>query len=93
MAESEGVQHFGSNEELVKYLKARCDDIEKAVIIAPGLVQADGRVGHLDDFQMVLHMVNGGGLRIGRNAAEMLLNDGLLNRLNIRIEFGKVVNV
>ncbi len=90
----EGVLDFGSSDELLKFLKERVDDIDKAVINCcdeVGWTYPDGRrVGPIstkdNDIGMVLCLVTNQQAIVSKADATMLLNDGLLNRMNIRIE-------
>jgi hypothetical protein len=84
------IEQFGDSEELLAFLKEKSDDIEKAVIPQnPTLVIVDKqtRTALMEiEVGMVLHMSNGHCKYIGPHDAEILLNDGILNRMRIRIE-------
>jgi len=76
----------GGTEGLLKYIQERTDDIEKAVIpqhltivFQPGNEQVQAA--------MVLHLISGETLIVrDKEDAEAVLNDGILNRMKIRIE-------
>lgn len=76
----------GGTEGLLKYIRERADDIEKAVIpqhlaIVFQPSQEQVQAG------LVLHLVSGEVLIVReKEDAEAVLNDGILNRLKIRIE-------
>ncbi|HEX4142974.1 MAG TPA: hypothetical protein VHY91_05450 [Pirellulales bacterium] len=79
---------FGSVEAVVAYLKERADDIEKAVIPQSEVISIP-ETGEEIPAGMVLHMVNDRTKIIMPPAAEAILNDGILNRLRIKIELGR----
>ncbi len=89
MAEEPESIDFGSSERLLAFIKERSDDIEKVVILPPGTwVMDSGRhVETLQEFQMMLCLVNQRRKIIGQQDAQRVLNDGILNRMNIPIEF------
>jgi hypothetical protein len=84
------IEQFRDSKELLAFLKEKSDDIEKAVIPQnPTLVIVDKeqRTPIMEiAVGMVLHMANGHCKYIGPHDAEILLNDGILNRMRIRIE-------
>jgi len=76
---------FGSTEALINYIKEKADDIEFVEIPqSPYLTRNERNVV----IGMILHCVNDEKV-ISPRAAETLLNDGLLNRMSIKI---KLVN-
>ena len=88
MAQEPEFTDFGSSDALLAYIKNISDDIEKAVIPqTPEIFLTDGQrtIGHYP-VGMVLYMVNTHMKFLHYKDAEILLNDGLLNRLRIRIE-------
>jgi hypothetical protein len=91
MPDESRVTNFGSSEKLLAFIKERSDDIEKVVILPPGTWVMEGarHVETLQEFQMMLCLVNNQRKVIGQTDAELLLNDGLLTRMNIHIEFYK----
>jgi len=81
--------NFGSSEKLLTYVKERSDDIERVVIpLSPKWLgdKLGNPIAPLPSFGMALHMIDGSKKVLTREDAEILLNDGLLNRLRIRIE-------
>lgn len=79
---------FGSSEKLLAYLKERSDDLEKVVICPPGaaLSYAGRPVYIFPEFSMMFYFVNEGRLLIKQTDTEIVLNDGILNRMKIKIE-------
>jgi hypothetical protein len=81
-------QDFGSSEAALRYIQEKSEDIEKAVIpqsltilvSAPGMPNTELEAG------MVLHMLNGHRKIIHPVDAELILNDGILHRMKIKIE-------
>ena len=76
----------GGTAGLMQYIREKADDIEKAVI-----PQHLSIVFHNSKEQvqagLVFHLVSGEILIVReKQDAEAVLNDGILNRLNIRIE-------
>jgi hypothetical protein len=42
----------------------------------------------IDGFCLIMHSVNGEKFIVGKESAEEILNDGILNRMGIRIQLG-----
>ncbi len=80
---------FGSSEKLLEYFKEKSDDIEKVIIVPPGTQITYERepVTTLREFQMMICLINDQRKMIGQKDAELLLNDGILSRMKLRIEF------
>lgn len=81
---------FDSIDDIVRHLKERADDIEKAVLYPPGGHIAQHGVpvsGPVDQFALVFHLTNNQQTVFGRTV-EAILNDGILNRMRIPIELG-----
>lgn len=83
------VTNFGSSEALLAHIKSRADDLQRAVIpTAPvqltymGVPQAVLPVG------MILFSLEDRREMITVPDAELLLNDGILNRMRVKIEIG-----
>jgi hypothetical protein len=91
MTEDRDSINFGSSDKLLAFIKERSDDIEKVVILPPGTLVMDAgkHVETLQEFQMMLFLVNNRRTVIGQQDTELLLNDGILNRMKISIEFFK----
>lgn len=79
----------GSTSELVKHIQEQSDDIEKVVIPQhPYIVMQP--TGEQVEAGLVIHLISGR-LKIipNKEDAEAVLNDGILNRMKIRIELGR----
>lgn len=90
MADMPEEHNLGSTEALVRYVQERSDDIEKAVLYPPGGVITNNGVvvrGPFVQFALVLHLADRTQAVFG-NDVEAVLNDGILNRMRIRIELG-----
>jgi len=74
---------FGDHDKLLAFLKEKSDDIEKAVIPQTPtlLIKQHGLPTMELEVGMVLHMSNGHNKYINPKDAEILLNDGILNRM------------
>ena len=83
--------NFGSSDKLLAYIKEKSDDLERVEILPPGAgIRYKGQlVGTTQEFQMMLCLIGDQRKVIGQRDAELLLNDGILSRMNIRIEFMK----
>lgn len=93
MSDKPKEEHFDDPAAFIKEIQERSDDIEKVVIYPPGfsLVNAKGqRASHaIPQMIMLLHKVNGETLIVGAESAEHILNDGILNRMRIKIQLHK----
>ena len=80
------VWNAGGTEGLLQYIRERTDDIEKAVI--PQHLSVVFHPGEEEvEAALVLHLISGETLIVQEKAdAEAVLNDGILNRMKIRIE-------
>ena len=80
---------FPSSQALIADIKERSDDLEKVVIIPPGTWKVlNGRlVGMAGEFQLMLCMVGGDRYEIGQTDATLLLEDGILERMDIKVEW------
>ena len=79
---------FGSSNELLKYLREKCDDIDSISIpIHWGVegTQPDGSKIITKDIGAVINYCNGTHKMIHRTDAENIINDGVLQRLEIPI--------
>ena len=79
---------FGDSDGVLAYIKERSDDIEKAVIPqmrSIDLVGKDGVVANIEA-GLILHLCDGHKQFVTPVDAEIVLNDGILNRMRIRIE-------
>ena len=75
---------------LLRYIQEKADDIEKVVIPQVPVLTVTtphGKVLDLPEVGMVLHLVDNAIRVIHYADAEILLNDGILNRMRIPIEF------
>ena len=87
--DSPQLEDFGSGEALVDFFRHRVEDIE-SVSITPGpqvAIRGPGgiRIGPIDGVGMIVNMSDKRRL-IKKEDAELLLNDGLLSRLKIKIK-------
>ena len=76
-----------SGQQLLRLIQEKSDDIEKVVIPqSPGVLSFMGTpIASLEKYGMIIHMLQQRCL-IGRPDAELILNDGILSRMGIRIE-------
>jgi len=79
----------GGTAETLQYIKEKSDDIEKVVIPQSQFIIFP-KTGERIEASLVLHLI-GGALKIVPNKrdAEAVLNDGILNRMKIKIELGR----
>jgi hypothetical protein len=85
-----GSLHFESDEEALEFLKGRADDIADVAIPVGGPVMILHQGKHLGPFTsigMIVFMVSGDIHLLHPSRAELILNDGFLHRLRIRIRF------
>lgn len=84
------VNKFGSTEALLKELKERSDDFEKAVLFHPGGYITDRNgvqvMGPFPHYALVFTLASGQSKAIFGADVEAVLNDGILNRMRIPIE-------
>jgi hypothetical protein len=79
---------FGSSENLLVFIKEKSEDIEKAVIpqfLGLTIKKAGTPIGNYE-VGMILHMIDGTRKLLTPEDAEIVLNDGILARMKIRIE-------
>ena len=79
---------FGSTEALVKDIQERSDDITKVVLLRKknALTRNGASFLDLSNTGMILHFVGGKARLVTIQDAQAILNDGILNRMKIRIE-------
>jgi hypothetical protein len=83
------IHDFGGSAELLRHFQEKSEDIEKAVIpqVSPlGLSYMNQHVSNVPGVGMILYMIDGDRQMISREDAEILLNDGILSRMKVRIE-------
>lgn len=83
-----GQFHFDKDEEALHFLKARADDIASVAIPVSGPVSVLHRGQTLGPFHgmgMIVFMVSGDIHLLRPSRAELILNDGFLNRMRIKI--------
>jgi hypothetical protein len=82
---------FSSMDELLRYVQERSDDIERVQIPRSPTVDLshppDPAVVHRVEAGMILRFVASNFEVLSVEQAEAVLNDGILNRAKIRIEF------
>jgi hypothetical protein len=81
---------FGDSQNVLRYIQEKSDDIQEVEIpLYPfGHLTQDGvPTGEvLHDVGLIVHCVKGNKLFIHKNDAELVLNDGILNRMKIPIK-------
>jgi hypothetical protein len=86
-------QRFSSSEELLRFVQERTDDIEKAVIPQHPFISVydPKKPTAVTEVPagMVLHLIGNDFRVIHPSDAELILNDGILNRMRIKIELGR----
>ena len=77
----------GTTPELVKIIQEQSDDIAKVVVPQHPYILLEGEQVEAG---LVIHLISGR-LRIipNKTDAEAVLNDGILNRMRIKIELGR----
>lgn len=86
----EGSLHFEIDEEALEFLKGRADDIADVAIPVGGplMVLHQGKqLGPFTNVGMIVFMVSGDIHLLHPSRAELILNDGFLLRMRIRIRF------
>src|SRR5436190_14533974 len=87
----ENHEYLGSTEAVLKRIQERSDDFEKVVLHPPGgQFTQHGRATSemIPYFVMTFHLVSGRKHSIFGSDVETVLNDGILNRMKIKIELG-----
>lgn len=84
---------FSSNDEVLDYIRERCDDIERVVIPQHPFITLFDPQNQEDkrdiEAGMIIHLVSGNYQVLTPAEAEAVLNNGILNRRRIRIELGR----
>ena len=82
---------FGGAEALVRYVQERSGELERVVIpTSPSVLHHRGEpVANMSTAGMLLCYAGGGRELLSKADAEALLNDGVLNRMRIRIELAE----
>lgn len=80
-------ERFANSAELLRFLQERAEDIERVEIplFHPVTITDGHQKRHVANVGMLLHMINGDRPYIHIQDAELLLNDGILNRMKIKI--------
>lgn len=76
-----------SSEEVLRLVQERSEDIDHVTILCPGLMYRG--LPALADFALLIHTESKNWM-VNRHNAEIVLNDGILSRMNVRIEFAPV---
>lgn len=78
---------FGSTEAVVNYVKERSDDLEKVVVPQSPELDISDSTGRTTrrPVGMILHFIGDRQQHLHPVDAERLLNDGIFNRMKIRI--------
>lgn len=80
--------HFDSDEEALQFLKGRADDIAEVAIPVGGpvtVLHQGQSLGPFTSIGMIVFMVSGDIHLLHPSRAELILNDGFLHRMRIRI--------
>ena len=90
-------RQFKAPQDLLQYLREKADDIDCVQIpvdVNPvRFSSADGaQVGAMANVGALLTLCSGESLVVGREDAEMLINDGILQRLNIVVKIQPFVS-
>lgn len=83
---------FGGSEALLRFIQERSEDIEKVVICPPGysLSYMGKQMSQpFPHFTMMLFFLSGERKIMHGDDAELLLNNGILSRMKIKIELAK----
>jgi hypothetical protein len=91
MSANFNVMNFGSSEKLLRFVQEKSDDIEKAVVYCHDRIEITlpGRMPQVcptANIGMILYFPTSGPIAITKGDAALVLNDGILNRMGIRIE-------
>lgn len=81
---------------LVRYIHERSDVVDKAFVIPPGVPFHQNEIELLppvEHFTLFLRVVNGDPIVVRDESVEAILNNGILNRMHIKIELWKGVKV
>lgn len=82
--------NFGSIEEVLRYIQERSDDIEKVQIPQMPTVSITHPKNPHHEIRlaagMIVRMVSGSFEVLSKDQAELVLNDGILTRMKIKIE-------
>lgn len=88
MSEKPEDRMFNTSEELLQYLREHSDDIEGVTIpVLEGVDfvnQRDGQRIRRTNVGAIVEVVSGRSFVISREDAEMLINDGVLQRMRIK---------
>jgi len=83
-----GRVHFESDEEALHFLKSRADDIAQVAIPVGGpvtVLHKGQSLGPFTGIGMIVFMVSGDIHLLHPSRAELILNDGFLHRMRIKI--------
>lgn len=87
---SEGLESgesFDSDADLIRFLQERSDDIDGLTVLVPSRVQATGPNGQVEYWPHValIAWADGNEKPLPPEDLELLLNDGILQRMKIKI--------
>lgn len=88
VADDPTVHDFGDSDAVLSYIRERSEDLQRVVIPqSPYLTLTKGGVPQRNVVVgMVLHFISGDRQFITPTDAQVILNDGILNRMKVRIE-------
>jgi hypothetical protein len=85
--------HFASHEEVLDYIRARCDEIERVVVPQHPVITLYDPQNQRDkqdiEAGMIIHLTSGNYQVLTPAEAEAVLNSGILYRRRIPIELGR----
>lgn len=80
---------FGSTENVLRHIKERADDLLEAVIPLTPAVRIEPEETYpglaMRNVGLILRYLDGSQSLIHKDAAELVLNDGILNRMKVKI--------
>jgi hypothetical protein len=87
---------FPSVATLVRYIHERSDELKKAIVVPPGVAYVENETELLAPvgcFTLLLCVANGEAIVVRDEAVEAILNNGILNRMHVKIELWTGVKV
>jgi len=81
---------------LVRYIHERSDELQKAVVIPPGVAFVENEtelLAPVECFTLLLRVAKGDPIVVRDEPVEAILNNGILNRMHVKIELWTGVRV
>jgi hypothetical protein len=82
------IENHGGSDKLLRHIQERSDDIEKVIIPQTEHVSIGGTIPAPFPPGIIICLINGEQWGISKEDAEIILNDGILNRMKIKIQIG-----